>query len=193
MTSGVTANGSAVLTLKNSVASASLSNYDIAYEARLTNFSVRYLTSNATLSGTANLNSRFVSSTGMVQKLSVPAGQTLKGDSSFGSIEYQGGSEFTDMEFPNPAPSQYALKGEVVFTKSGKATALLIATPAPLTGKAVNSQFEPSAGTVTARDTAMKLSTSVTLSGTAASISGDGDDNGTMDLSANTTWGSLNP
>lgn len=189
--SGVTVNGTTVLTLQNAVSAASFSDYDVVYEAKLTNFTVRALSISTTLNGTGNVGSRLVALNSTTQKLSVPAGQSLKAESNGGGVEYKSGSSLSLTEVTTPQSAQYELKGDVVLTKDGKTTALQISTPVAVKGIYPNQRFEPTSGTLTSRDTTLRLTTSTTLAGTSASVSGDSDDNGSMDLSFATTWNLL--
>lgn len=183
-------NGTATFTATNNLANLSTSSFDYGVDVKLTNFSARYRSSLATFDGVATLTTKFVSSNlSLAQKLTVPANQTLRVVLNNQTLEYAGGASvsITTVALPNSATAR--MDGDVKVTSAGKTVALSVSTPITLSGNTTNAgQFLATSGTITVKDTARNIATSTNVSGTNASVSGDTDGNGSLDLVFSATW-----
>lgn len=187
---GIVNNGTATFTATNNLANLSTSSFDYGVDVKLTNFSARYRSSLATFDGVATLTTKFVSSNlSLAQKLTVPANQTLRVVLNNQTLEYAGGASvsITTVALPNSATAR--MDGDVKVTSAGKTVALSVSTPITLSGNTTNAgQFLATSGTITVKDTARNIATSTNVSGTNASVSGDTDGNGSLDLVFSATW-----
>lgn len=191
-------NGTAIYAATTSLADLAANNYDYPFDVMLIGLTVSYRGINLVSDGVANMHAKFLSSgnaTLVTQKLTVPLGQTMRLTVNGQVLEYGGGASFIFSE--NSQPSGIALNtqldGAIKFARAGQSTALVMATPTPLTGSAdTQAVFTATAGTVAVKDTVRNMATSTTLNGTTASISGDTDGNGSLDLIFNSSgWAAL--
>jgi hypothetical protein len=107
-------------------------------------------------------------------------------------LEYSAGSSFakTDVSATNAGTRKLDSSVNVI-TNSGTVP-ILVATPAALSGSTSSGRFVATSGTINTKSFgAFSASTTTTFNGATATVSGDTDGNGSMDIVFNTTWASL--
>lgn len=190
-------NGTAIFVATKSVADLAVSDYEYPYDLMLTGLTVSYRGINLRWDGAANMESKFKASTNTVlvtQKLTVPLGQKLQLMVDGQTLEYGGGATFlfTENSQVGKATLSAQLNGSVKFTRSGQTTPLEVNTVTPLFGSTDGqANFSATAGTFNAKDTTRNLPVRATFNSTAASIDGDTDGNGSLDLNVTSSWATL--
>jgi hypothetical protein len=192
--SGLTFNGTVKLTAQTEAINLDSANYQVSYQAGMTGFSMKSGTTTANFGGTANVVSSLTSNTTSSGTFTVPTGQTFSavvtgGSSGPFSMDFAAGTTFTGTEVSSPNTATRKLDGTVNVGTTGAAVPLVITTPAALSGTTTSGLFVGTFGVVNTK--ASNLATSVSISGTNASVSGDTDGNGSLDLVFSTTWTAL--
>lgn len=191
---GLTFNGTVKLTAQNEAANLDSATYQVSYQASLTGFSMKSGTTTTNFSGIANVVSSLTSNNTSSGSFTVPTGQTFSAVVTGGSggpfsMDFAAGTTFTGTEVTSPNAATRKLDGSVSVGTTGAAVPLVITTPAALSGTISSGLFVGTFGVVNTK--APNLATSVSISGTNASVSGDTDGNGSLDLVFSTTWTAL--
>ena len=179
-----TFNGTVKLTAQTDAVNLNSATYQVGYSATFTSFSVKAGALTTTLGGTANAVSSLTSGNAASGTFTVPAGQSLTAVISGGAA-----GPFS-LTYGSPNSASRKLDGAVSAGASGATAPLTIATPVTLTGTLSNAgQFSATSGVLNTKSS--DLATSVTFSGTGATVSGDSDRNGSLDLVFQSSWAAL--
>ncbi len=190
-----TFNGTVKLTAQTDAVNLNSATYQVGYSAAFTNFSVKAGALTTTLGGSANAVSSLTSGNAASGTFTVPSGQSLTAVISGGaagpfSLTYGAGTTFAGSDVTSPNSASRKLDGAVSAGASGATAPLTIATPVALTGTLSNAgQFSATSGVLNTKSS--DLATSVTFSGTGATVSGDSDRNGSLDLVFQSSWAAL--
>lgn len=182
---GALLDGTVRLTVRAAV-SPSTTDINATYDASTTLFSITEGGVARTFSGVAAIRLTTAGSFNSVTStLAVPAGQTFaftrNGELR---VEYQGGTSYFGTETSSPNSASRRLDGTVRIQDGTAAGTFSVKTPTVLAGTlASNGYLKPTSGVLEVTDVGANLSTSTTVSGINAQVSGDTDRNGSRDLS----------
>jgi hypothetical protein len=187
--SGLVLNGSLRMTAQGTIANVG-SAYDIRYNASMTNLSFRTASLTTTLTGGMDINS-----SNTVSAFTVPANQSLTSTLNSGSTPvsttYRAGTTARSVDTVSPNTASRKLDGTVVIATSSSQLTFDVATPTAFAGTTSSGRFIPNTGVMTFRQSGGPLNASISVSGNTATVSGDTDGDGSLDLSFATTWTAL--
>jgi len=194
---GLLLNGKVVVTAQGAVTPASGGNFSVNYAAVMTGFSTTFNGVTRTYDGALSISSSVVNATTYSTRFAVPAGQRftslLTGPAAPMSFSY--GPETTFVSVDNVISKSATRKLDGNFNIRGTNTPilpLLISTPTALTGTTSNTNiFTATAGTINTTSTTQNVATSTTVNGANATVSGDTDKNGSLDLTFTIPWTAL--
>jgi len=188
---GYVINGPVKLTLQSAAVNLTSDNYSVSFQADTTGLSTTLGGVGVAYTGTTNVTTGTSNGTTNSASFTVPAGTSLTanltGGSSALSLVYNGGTTFSATDVASPNSASRALNGSV----STGGVALVISTPTTLAGTTSSGAFVASSGVINTKATALNLATSTTLSGLIASVNGDTNGDGTLDLAFQSTWSIL--
>lgn len=192
-TSTVIRNGTINLTAQSAISNLAATSNSLSYQAVATNFTAEITAADrSTYNGMMNVTSQTTSASAANSGFSIPTGQSYRVLYRGLTYTYLGGTTYRATAATAPANFTRKLDGDVNLNLSstpGTTIGLTIQTPTALAS--ISSTFVAIAGTVATRDVLQNLATSVTVNGTAATVSGDTDRNGSLDLVFVTTWAAL--
>jgi hypothetical protein len=189
---GTIVNGAVTITAQNAVVNASVGNYDISYSAELSGFSIKNNNVTTTYAGSIVATAKASGGTYAVTFV-VPAAKTLRMEDGGGFVcLYQSGATFA-MTAAGSSET-HRLDGSVVVSKTLTTTPgipLALSTTQDLSGSTASGRLVATVGTLNVRETTTNLATSLAFSGSTATVSGDSNGDGSMDLVFRSTWDGL--
>ena len=194
---GYVVDGVAKLTAKTVVAAPGSSDYSVGFEATMAGFSINIGGKLSQYEGVLDINSSVTANNVYGFSLAVPAGKTFSDTMSGGGntpirLVYNAAATFAETAVVTPNTASLKLDGSVsVGVGSLGSLPLLIATPVALSGTESTGTFVANSGVININSTSRNLATSTTFSGANASVSGDSDGNGSLDLVFDSTWAAL--
>jgi hypothetical protein len=195
---GVVFHGTLSIVMKSDASSLAAGDYRIAPKLIANAFETRFPTTTTKFNGTVDTEYIVAdASNSSTISFNVPAAEffdvTRNPTGSALKLSYALGTTFKAVDVVNPNSASRKLDGQVdVSTATTNATPLTIATPSALVGTIDSSgNFVATTGAMLTKATNMNLATSVSVSGTTTTVSGDTDKNSTMDLVFTTTWQAL--
>lgn len=189
-------NGALTAVTKSDTANLPASDYRVAFDLSATSFVMTFRGSPSTFDGTISGEHIVAAKNSFTAAFTVPAGPSFTavvGDATSAlTYSYAEGTTFKSVDVISPNSASRQLDGQVsVKTATTSATPLTISTPAALAGTLTSGRFIATTGSTYTKATNMNLATSVSVSGTTTTVSGDTDSNNTMDLVFTTTWEGL--
>lgn len=193
---GVVVNGTASLVAQGAVQASTSGGTDVSFEATLTGFSVTAGALVTHYDGVTEMIGNSVESDTVVGRMAIPTGKSL-------SIVLSGGAPDFHMSYPErtifagtdatgPTGTSVKLDGSVYIDSSSGFLQLDVATPAALIGTTTEAgKFVATSGNLSVRLPAQPLVTSVVVNGAQVTISGDVDNNGSVDKVFTLTWDEL--
>lgn len=184
--------GSVTLTARSAIANASPGIFDVSFDANLIDYELPGGFTKTKYSGLINAAVNKASANSVITSFTVAPAQTFTQTTGDVWVAYAAGTTGTVTQISSPNNISYKLEGQAdVHALEGSTRTLLIATPTPLAGPIVAGQLSPASGVINVKDTTRNITTSTTFSGPAASLSGDTDGNGSLDLVFNSSWAKL--
>jgi len=198
---GIVVSGVVKLTAQETIVAPSGGDFTLRFSADATGFSYTNASQSVQLNGVANTVIAF-SGGGNTTALSVavPDGHSLSALLTAYqagkalpaiSVEYGAGTTFDVSDTSTPNSATRKLNGVVVMSAAGASMRLAISTPSALLGTTSTGLFVPSSGVINTTTTDENLATSTTVSGVRASVSGDSDRDGSLDLVFDSSWSAL--
>ena len=195
-------NGVARLTAQSTIVPAIGGNFAVSFEANMTGFSYTSDSKTARYDGVANVVFGMTgggNSTGL--NFAIPAGKSFStlitpyvaGKAMTAvSIEYGAGTTFAGSDAVTPNSASRKLDGSIVMSTGGAASLpLAISTRSTLSGTTTTGLFVPTSGVIATKATDENIATSTTVSGVRATVSGDTDGDGSLDLVFDSSWSAL--
>ena len=196
---GFVLNGVTKLTAQNTLAARVGGNYVLSFEAAMTGFTFTADGKTTQFDGVANAA---VDVTGDGNTTSVgfavPAGRTFSAMTTpyeagkalpAISITYGAGTTSVASEVSAPNNASRKLDGSITLSTGGApAMSLVISTPSILLGTTATGPFVATSGVIDTKATDENVATSTTVSGVRATVSGDTDGNGSLDLVFDSSW-----
>lgn len=194
---GYVMDGTVTVTSQSAAVNLPSDNYSVSFETNATGLSIKFDGLTTRYNGLANVVAGATSATAVTTSFTVPAGRTFDIVLSMAqptfSMTYGAGTTFARTEDTANQSSSVKLDGAVNAGAAIGTVPLVIATPTKLEGTTSEaSVFVGTSGVIATKSTAQNLATSTTLNGANATVSGDTDGNGSLDLVFDTTWVALN-
>lgn len=198
-----TVNGSATLTLRNTVAPVTTPDFNAQFDAVMSLFSIKV--SNATLSttdtyeGTASIQTVSANSLNSItSNFTIPSGKTLtlRADTagSLVTLEYLSATSMSVSDTRSPNSGTRKVDGTVRISTGPDTRTLAIKGLTPVAGTVSSgaiSLFTPTSGVIDTTDVGANIATSATLSGINTQVSGDTDRDGSKDMTFTALTSSL--
>jgi hypothetical protein len=198
---GFVLSGTVKLKPLNSIAAAVGGAFAVSFESSMTGFSVTYGGVSTQYDGVANAVFDMAGGGAAASvSFAIPDGRTLSTTAlaldpgkpwSALSIEYGPGTNYEGSDSAVPNSATRKLEGAVT-VKNGKAMAsMFISTPSTLSGTSTTGFFVATSGVLNAKEVDENLATSTTISGVKASVSGDADGDGSLEMVFDSSWSAL--
>jgi hypothetical protein len=194
-------NGTVKLTAQSSLAPAVGGNFAVNFESTMTGFSFTYAGVSTQYDGDANAVFKLTNGgTAASVSFAVPIGQTLSTTAlahaagqpwSALSLEYGPGTKYEGSDATSPNSASRKLDGAVSVKHGGRVALLFISTPSTLSGTTTTSSFVATSGVIAVKEMDENLATSTTISGVKASVSGDADGDGSLEMLFDSSWSEL--
>jgi hypothetical protein len=189
---GFVLNGTVKLTAQSAAANLVANNYQVSYEAILTGFSIKQNGVTTNYSGIVNAVSSQTNGNSSSASITVPTGQSFSVTIPNLTTVYASGAALVANESVSPNSANRKLDGNLSYVTAPGTLQIAVSTPTLLAGT-INAagRFIATSGTFNARDTIRNITTSTTVSGNNASVSGDTDGNSSLDFVFSTPWTQL--
>ena len=189
---GTVLNGMVVLTVQEPAVNMTLNDYDSHFQASMSSFSMKAAVGDASiLFGSIAGTAKMVGANRFSGGFTVPNAHVFGISSGALVLSIGSGATYARTDVTYPDAATYVLNGDVTVAANGTNLPLRIATPNTLSGTIVNGYLAPRTGTITVKDLSRNIATSTSVNGVSASVSGDTDGNGSMDLQFSSTWAGL--
>jgi hypothetical protein len=187
-------NGTVKMTAESDMANLAVADHDVRFTTTMTNFSLQENTAAATVfNGT--LTAGRLASNGNVATTSfaVPTGGAYTVNVSGVNIRFEPMAKAVFGRTLSNNGGSLSLDGATITTTAGAPAPLSLTfkTTTPLAGNTAKGYVVPAAGSMNVTDPSKTLATSIAYSGTVATVSGDTDKDGTLDLTFSSTWAEL--
>jgi hypothetical protein len=188
-----TINGTAALTAQSTVVSTVSGTFKLSYQADLSNFSVKTSASTTNAIGVINAVYELTGNNSVAQSFTVPAGHAFAASVATGSnlfvMSYDAATTFASTDVISPNSASRKLDGTLTAGTTAATVPLVVATPTALSGTTTSGLFVATSGAINTKSN--DLPTSITFSGNTATVSGDTDGNGSLDLTFLSSWAAL--
>lgn len=185
--------GTARMTAQSNIANLTPGAYSLSFRLDMTNLRFSQGTITYTHNGALNVTDTLSNNGANVIADAQVVGQYASGDANL-TLAYANGSTMRFGETAgSPSTGSLGINADTTVTTSAGATRVTLATTAPLAGPltAGGLLVAPTSGTLNATSPALPLATSITVNGANATVLGDTNRDGTLDLTINTTWAAL--
>lgn len=195
--SGYVLSGKVTATAQSAVLPAVGGSFSVEYAAVMTGLSATYSNVTRAYDGVLNISSGVTGSTTYSTRFAVPAGQPFTilftGVGTPLSYIYSAETTFVGIDNVTSKSGMRKLDGSVtVRLANSPILPLAISTPTNLTGTTSSTNvFTATAGTINTTSAAQNIATSTIISGANATVSGDTDKNGSLDLTFSIPWAAL--
>jgi hypothetical protein len=195
--SGYVLSGKVNATAQSAVVPAVGGSFSVDYAAVMTGLSATYTSVTLTYDGVLNISSSVTDSTTYSTRFVVPAGQLFTilftGAGTPLSYIYSAETTFAGVDNVTLKTGTRKLDGSVTARLANSPILpMAISTPTTLTGTTSSTNvFTATAGTITSTSAAQNIATSTTINGANATVSGDTDKNGSLDLTFSVPWAAL--
>ena len=188
---GITFNGTVTLTLRAPIANLSLADFRVDYGAEMTGFSMQQGNLATVHNGRIDAISELDNANVLTSTFQVPANATYGNASGGFSMQFLAGATFAETRTASTSSGTLAMNANVSINTSATPIPLQISTGPALTGPLTSAVLDPTGGTLNTKDTTLNLATSTVFSGSTATVSGDTDQNGSLDLTFASSWSAL--
>jgi hypothetical protein len=190
----VVINGTVKMTAENDMANLAVADHDVRYTTTMTNFSLKINTAAAAVFNGVLTAGRLASNGNVATtSFAVPTGGAFSFTVSDLSVRFEPTAKAVFVRTASDNGGSLSLDGATITNTAGAPAPLTLTfkTVTPLAGNAAKGYVVPITGSVNVTDPSKTLATSVAYSGTVATVSGDTDKDGTLDLTFSSTWAEL--